>query len=159
MKGMAHWFRQGSRRSVRLLAITNAPASGEVASRAGKRPRRNFATALNCCSPSSGFADGSVIAVFSACGVVLGKAGPRCAWRCSSSRWRAPGLVEHGSQNWRCCLLGTRSGSVGVNSSVRLGAQHVIEPGPAESVAPSRPAASLSAVATGAVVLSSRRAG
>ena len=141
------------------MAITNAPASGKGASRAGKRPRRNFATALNCCSRSSGFADGSVIAVFSACGVVLGKAGPRCTRRCSRSSSRAPGLVEHGSQKWRCCLLGTRSGSVGANSSVRLGAQHVIEPGPAESVALSAPLASLSAVAAEAVVLSSRRAG
>ena len=89
MNGMARWHRQSLRRSERLLEITHALASGRGASRAGKSARRDFVTLLNCCSRSSGFADGSVISVFSACGVVLGKAGPRRAWRCSRSSWGA----------------------------------------------------------------------
>ena len=159
MKRLAHWHRQSRRRNRRLLAITDDPASGKGASRAGIPTVRNFATALNGCSRSSGSPVGTVTAVFNACWAVLGKAGPRCAWRCSSSSWRARGLVEYGSHSWRCCSLGMHGGSSGTSPSFSRGAQHVIEPGPAESVALSAPVASLSAVAAEAVVLSSRWAG
>jgi len=90
MKGLTHWHRQGDRRNRRLFAISNAQASGRGASRAGISVVRNFATAVSCCSHSSGSVPGGVIAVFSACWVVLGKAGPHCAWRCSGPSWRAP---------------------------------------------------------------------
>ena len=90
MKGLAHWHRQGRRRNRRPLAIRNAPPSGKGGSRAGISAVRNFAKALNGCSRSSGSAAGSVVAAFNACWVVLGKAGPRCAWRCSGPSWRSP---------------------------------------------------------------------
>jgi len=67
--------------------------------------------------------------------------------------------VGHGSHIWRCCSVGMHGGSSGTSPPCSPGAQHVIEPGPAESVALSAPVASLSAVAAEAVVLSSRRAG
>ena len=141
------------------MAVTNVVPFVEGALRAGISAVRNFATALNGCSHLSGSVLGGVIAVFCACGVVLGKAGPRCAWRCLRSNWRASGLVEHGSQNSRCYSVRKHEGLSVTPPSFSLGAQHVIEPGPAESVALSARVASLSGIAAEPVVLSSRRAG
>ena len=67
--------------------------------------------------------------------------------------------VGHGTHMWCCCSVGMHGGSSGTSPSFSLGAQHVIELGPAESVALSDPVASLSGVAAGAVALSCRRAG
>ena len=69
------------------------------------------------------------------------------------------GCVEHHARIWRRSSLEEHSGSSVAPTSAILGAQHVIEPGPAESVAPLSSVASLSAVAAEAVVLCFRRAG
>jgi len=147
MKGLAHWHRQGSRRNRRLLAIRNAPPSGRGASRASNCPCLSFGIALNRCSRSAGHEPCGVAAIVSARRVVLVQAGPRCAWRCSNLSWRAPRFVERGAYNWQCCSLGKRSGSSVTALSFGLRAQHIIEPGTAESVAPSSEGASFSAVA------------
>ena len=158
MKGLAHWLRQGSPRNKRLLAITNALASGEGAARTGNPPGRDFATALNCRSRRSGSVPGCVIAVFSACWAVLGKAGPRCAWRCSGRvgglqlrrawcphvallfGWNARRFVGHTTfvQPWSPTRHRTQTRRVGGNNEF---------------------GASLGAVAAEAVAQSSRRAG
>jgi hypothetical protein len=159
MKGLALWHRQGRRTSRVLLAISNVAASVEGASRAVNFGHCNSIMLLIRGPRSTALHTSCGIGAIGIRWVVLGKAGPRRAWRCSSSSWRARGLVQYGSHHWRCCAVGTRSGSSVARSSVSLGAQPIIEPGPAGSVAPSGAVASVNAVAAEATVVSSRRSG
>jgi hypothetical protein len=90
MEALARWHRQGRRTTDLLRAITNAGPSVEGASRAVNLRCHNSVMALICGSHTTALDDSCAVAANGIRWVVFGKAGPRCARRCSSSHWRAP---------------------------------------------------------------------